>query len=94
VLRVAEGGTALDPEVVRQLVIRSGSLGELTPREREVLGSMAEGSSNSGIAAEFVISESAVEKHVDRIFDQLRLPQSDSDPRRVLAVLAYLWEGC
>jgi DNA-binding NarL/FixJ family response regulator len=93
VRRVGEGGTALDPEVVRQLVARSGSLGELTPREREVLGLMAEGRSNSGIAAELVISESAVEKHVGRIFDKLRLPQSDSDHRRVLAVLAYLREG-
>jgi DNA-binding NarL/FixJ family response regulator len=90
VRRVAEGGTALDPEVVRQLVARRGSLGELTPREREVLGLMAEGRSNSGIAAELVISESAVEKHVGRIFDKLRLPQTDSDHRRVLAVLAHL----
>jgi DNA-binding NarL/FixJ family response regulator len=93
VRRVAEGGTALDPEVVRQLVARRGSLGELTPREREVLGLMAEGRSNSGIAAGLVISESAVEKHVGRIFDKLRLPQTDSDHRRVLAVLAYLNES-
>ena len=85
-----EGGTALDPEVVRQLVARRGSLGELMPREREVLGLMAEGRSNSGIAAELVISESTVEKHVGRIFDKLRLPQTDSDHRRVLAVLAHL----
>jgi len=92
VRRVAEGGTALDPEVVRQLVARRGSLSELTPREREVLGLMAEGRSNSGIAVELVISESAVEKHVGRIFDKLGLPSADSDHRRVLAVLAYLRE--
>jgi DNA-binding NarL/FixJ family response regulator len=88
--RVAEGGTALDPEVVRQLVARRGPLSELTPREREVLGLMAEGRSNAAIAADLVISESAVEKHVSRIFEKLRLPPSDSDHRRVLAVLAYL----
>jgi DNA-binding NarL/FixJ family response regulator len=88
--RVAEGGTALDPEVVRQLVARRGPLSELTPREREVLGLMAEGRSNAAIAAELVISESAVEKHVSRIFEKLGLPPSDSDHRRVLAVLAYL----
>jgi DNA-binding NarL/FixJ family response regulator len=88
--RVASGGTALDPEVVRQLVARRGPLGELTPREREVLGLMAEGRSNAAVAAELVISESAVEKHVSRIFDKLDLAPSDSDHRRVLAVLAYL----
>jgi DNA-binding NarL/FixJ family response regulator len=88
--RVAEGGTALDPEVVRQLVARRGPLSELTPREREVLGLMAEGRSNAAIAADLVISESAVEKHVSRIFEKLRSPPSDSDHRRVLAVLAYL----
>jgi len=88
--RVAEGGTALDPEVVRQLVARRGPLSELTPREREVLGLMAEGRSNAAIAADLVISESAVEKHVSRIFEKLGLPPSDSDHRRVLAVLAYL----
>jgi DNA-binding NarL/FixJ family response regulator len=88
--RVAEGGTALDPEVVRQLVARRGPLSELTPREREVLGLMAEGRSNAAIAAELVISESAVEKHMSRIFEKLGLPPSDSDHRRVLAVLAYL----
>jgi DNA-binding NarL/FixJ family response regulator len=92
VRRVAEGGTALDPEVVRQLVARRGSLGELTPREREVLGLMAEGRSNAGIAAALVVTESAVEKHVGRIFDKLGLPPADSDHRRVLAVLAYLRE--
>jgi DNA-binding NarL/FixJ family response regulator len=88
--RVASGGTALDPEVVRQLVARRGPLGELTPREREVLGLMAEGRSNAAVAAELVITESAVEKHVSRIFDKLDLAPSDSDHRRVLAVLAYL----
>jgi DNA-binding NarL/FixJ family response regulator len=92
VRRVAEGGTALDPEVVRQLVARRGSLGELTPREREVLALMAEGRSNAGIAATLVVTESAVEKHVGRIFDKLGLPPADSDHRRVLAVLAYLRE--
>ena len=88
--RVAEGGTALDPEVVRQLVARRGPLGELTPREREVLALMAEGRSNVAIATELVITESAVEKHVSRIFEKLGLSPSDSDHRRVLAVLAYL----
>jgi DNA-binding NarL/FixJ family response regulator len=90
VRRVAEGGTVLDPEVVRQLVARRGPLGELTPREREVLELMAQGRSNAGIAGELVVTESAVEKHVKRIFDKLALPPSDSENRRVLAVLAYL----
>ena len=90
VRRVAEGGTALDPEVVRQLVARRGPLDELTPREREVLGQMAEGKSNAGVAAELVITESAVEKHVHSIFGKLGLPPSDAENRRVLAVLAYL----
>jgi DNA-binding NarL/FixJ family response regulator len=92
VRRVAEGGTALDPEVVRQLVARRGPLAELTPREREVLGLMAEGKSNAGIGAALVITESAVEKHIGRIFEKLGLPPADSDHRRVLAVLAYLRE--
>jgi DNA-binding NarL/FixJ family response regulator len=90
VRRVAEGGTALDPEVVRQLVARRGPLAELTPREREVLALMAEGRSNAGIATALVITESAVEKHVGRIFEKLQLPASGPDHRRVLAVLAYL----
>jgi len=90
VRRVADGGTALDPEVVRQLVARRGPLGELTAREREVLALMAEGRSNAAIASELVITESAVEKHVSRIFEKLALAPSDSDHRRVLAVLAYL----
>jgi DNA-binding NarL/FixJ family response regulator len=92
VRRVAEGGTALDPEVVRQLVARRGSLSQLTPREREVLALMAEGRSNAGIAETLVVTESAVEKHVGRIFEKLVLPPADSDHRRVLAVLAYLRE--
>jgi DNA-binding NarL/FixJ family response regulator len=92
VRRVADGGTVLDPEVVRQLVARRGLLAELTPRERDVLALMAEGRSNSAIAAMLVITESAVEKHIGRIFDKLGLPLADSDHRRVLAVLAYLRE--
>ena len=91
VRRVAEGGMAMDPEVVRQLVVRrSGPVDELTPREREVLELMAEGRSNAAIAARLVITESAVEKHVRRIFAKLSLPPSDEDHRRVLAVLAFL----
>jgi len=90
VRRVAEGGTALDPEVVRQLVARRGPLSELTAREREVLALMAEGKSNAGVAAELVVTESAVEKHVKSIFGKLRLPPSEGENRRVLAVLAFL----
>ncbi len=91
VRRVAEGGMAMDPEVVRQLVVRrSGPLDELTPREREVLELMAEGRSNAAVAARLVITESAVEKHVRRIFAKLNLPPSDENHRRVLAVLAFL----
>jgi DNA-binding NarL/FixJ family response regulator len=90
VRRVAEGGTAMDPEVVRQLVARRGPLSELTPREREVLALMAEGRSNGGIAEALVVTESAVEKHVRQIFHKLRLTPADGDHRRVLAVLAYL----
>jgi DNA-binding NarL/FixJ family response regulator len=91
--RVAAGGTALDPEVVAQLLgasRRGESLGALTPREREVLERMAEGLSNAGIAAALVISERAVEKHVANIFMKFSLPPSESDNRRVLAVLRYL----
>jgi DNA-binding NarL/FixJ family response regulator len=88
--RVATGGTVMDPEVVRQLVARRGPLAELTPREREVLGLMAEGRSNAGIAEALVVTESAVEKHVRRIFAKLRLAPAEGDHRRVLAVLAYL----
>jgi DNA-binding NarL/FixJ family response regulator len=93
VARVARGGTALDPDVVAQLVSRSGSegpLSELTPREREVLALMAEGRSNAGIAQALVLTVGAVEKHIASIFGKLRLPQSDCDHRRVLAVLTYL----
>ena len=87
--RVAAGWTVMDPEVVSQLLVRVG-LDELTPRELEVLGLMAEGRSNTAIADALTVSESAVEKHVRSIFGKLRLPASDTDHRRVLAVLAYL----
>lgn len=92
VRRVAEGGTALDPEVVAQLFSagRRGPLEELTPRELEVLGLMAEGRSNAGIAEALVLTVGAVEKHIASILMKLRLPPSESDHRRVLAVLAYL----
>jgi DNA-binding NarL/FixJ family response regulator len=93
VRRVAEGGTALDPEAVAQLFARrrgDAPLDELTPREREVLGLMAEGRSNAGIARELVVTDGAVEKHISSIFMKLGMPQSDDSHRRVLAVLAYL----
>ncbi|MFF5780960.1 response regulator [Streptomyces virginiae] len=94
VRRVAAGGTALDPQVVAQLLLRRGGgpdpLGRLTPREREVLALMAEGRSNAGIAAELVVSESAVAKHINSIFAKLDLPPADGDHRRVLAVLRFL----
>jgi DNA-binding NarL/FixJ family response regulator len=92
VRRVASGGTALDPEVVSQLLRRRGArpLDELTPREGEVLQLMAEGRSNAGIATALVLSVGAVEKHIASIFQKLRLPPSGSDHRRVLAVLEYL----
>ena len=93
VRRVADGGSALDPEVVSQLVGRArrdDPLGELTPREREVLELMAEGRSNAAIGEAMVISASAVEKHISNVFWKLDLPASDADHRRVLAVLAYL----
>lgn len=93
VVRVAEGGTALDPEVVAQLLGRSRKqdvLAALTPREREVLGLMAEGRTNSAVAQQLVVSHGAVEKHVSNIFMKLGLSQSDADHRRVLAVLTYL----
>ncbi len=92
-VRVASGGTALDPEVVTQLLgatRRAGSISGLSAREREVLSLMAEGRSNAAIAATLVISEGAVEKHVANIFTKLDLPVSQSDHRRVLAVLRYL----
>src|SRR5256714_1861238 len=93
VRRVAEGGSALDPAVVSQLVgrrRRDDPIDELTPREREVLGLMAEGRSNQAIAEKLVITLRAVEKHVTSIFSKLRLPASAEDHRRVLAVLTYL----
>jgi DNA-binding NarL/FixJ family response regulator len=95
VRRVGSGGTALDPEVVAQLLggRRSTALDDLTSREREVLELMAEGRSNAGIAETLVLTVGAVEKHVSSIFQKLRLAPSDSDHRRVLAVLAYLQEG-
>jgi len=95
VRRVAAGGTALDPDVVAQLFSRQrqdGPLQRLTPREREVLGLMAEGRSNAGIAQSLVLTIGAVEKHVQSILSKLDLPQSAGDHRRVLAVLAYLQE--
>lgn len=90
--RVASGGTALDPEVVAQLFARRrhDPLDDLTPREREVLGLMAEGRTNAAISRELVVTEGAVEKHIASIFTKLDLPPSDSDHRRVLAVLAWL----
>jgi DNA-binding NarL/FixJ family response regulator len=92
--RIASGGTALDPEVVSQLLVssrRGTSLeASLTTREADVLSLMAEGRSNAGIADRLVITEGAVEKHVANIFAKLRLPVSESDNRRVLAVLQYL----
>ena len=93
VRRVGEGGSALDPEVVARLLgrrRREDPLEVLTPREREVLGQMAEGRSNSGIAEQLVVTERAVEKHVTSIFTKLDLPPAAEDHRRVLAVLAYL----
>jgi DNA-binding NarL/FixJ family response regulator len=90
---VAEGGSALDPEVVSHMLGRrrvKGPLEELTPREHEVLGLMAEGRSNHAIADALVISGRAVEKHVTSIFTKLNLPPAPEDHRRVLAVLAFL----
>lgn len=91
--RVAAGGTALDPEVVSQLLSRArrkDPLERLTPRESEVLGLMAEGRSNTAIAAALVVTEGAVEKHVSSIFSKLDLPPTEHDHRRVLAVLRWL----
>jgi DNA-binding NarL/FixJ family response regulator len=91
--RVSDGETVLDPEVVRQLFAatrQTDALAGLTPREREVLGLMAEGRSNSAIASELFLSAGSVEKYVTSIFGKLGLPQSDGDNRRVLAVLRYL----
>jgi len=93
--RVAAGGTALDPEVVAQLLVRRGRdpLDVLTERERDVLALMAEGRSNAEIGAAFVITESAVSKHINSIFTKLGLYPSDTGNRRVLAVLRYLGAG-
>jgi DNA-binding NarL/FixJ family response regulator len=93
VRRVGEGGSALDPEVVAQLLgrrRREDPLSELSPREREVLELMAEGRSNHAIAEQMVVTERAVEKHVTSIFGKLKLPPTAEDHRRVLAVLRYL----
>jgi len=92
--RVADGGTALDPEVVAQLLLRrkNDPAGRLTPREREVLALMAEGKSNSDIATALVVSDSAVAKHINSIFTKLDLSAADGD-RRVLAVLHFLNSG-
>ncbi|MCZ4097717.1 response regulator transcription factor [Streptomyces sp. SID13666] len=93
VRRVAGGGTAMDPQVISQLLarnVRNEPLGQLTPRESEVMGLMAEGRSNVAIAERLVVTERAVAKHTSNIFAKLDLPLSDDDNRRVLAVLAYL----
>jgi DNA-binding NarL/FixJ family response regulator len=93
VRRVAAGGTAMDPEVVSQLLARNAGsepMHRLTPREREVLEQMAEGRSNAAIAGKLFITEKAVSKHTNNIFAKLGLPQSSDDNRRVLAVLAFL----
>jgi DNA-binding NarL/FixJ family response regulator len=94
--RVAAGGAALDPEVVTQLLVRSGRpdpLAGLSRREREVLALMAEGRTNSSIAEALVVTEGAVEKHVTSIFHKLDMPPADQAHRRVLAVLRYLEHG-
>jgi DNA-binding NarL/FixJ family response regulator len=91
--RIAGGGTAIDPEVIAQLLARTRRqepLNDLSPREREVLALMAEGRTNAAIAARIVVTPRAVEKHVKSIFQKLRLPPADTDHRRVLAVLRYL----
>jgi DNA-binding NarL/FixJ family response regulator len=91
--RVAAGGTAMDPEVIARLLARNAdnnALVALSPREREVLGLMAEGRSNAAIAQRLVVTERAVAKHTSSIFLKLNLQPSDDDNRRVLAVLAYL----
>ena len=93
IARVAQGGTVLDPEVVRQLLgvsRRADSLATLTPREREVLSFVAQGRSNVAIADTLVISPGVVEKHVASIFAKLRLAPSDNDNRRVIAAIKYL----
>jgi len=95
ITRIAAGGTALDPEVVTGLLRatrHAAVLDALTAREHDVLALMAEGRSNAAIAMRFAVSERAVEKHIGNIFAKLGLPPSDSDHRRVLAVLAFLGE--
>jgi DNA-binding NarL/FixJ family response regulator len=94
--RVAAGGTAMDPEVVRQLFARGSrnhGIDGLTPREREVLGLMAQGLSNSAICATLVLAPVSVEKHITSIFGKLDLPPADDANRRVRAVLTYLNQG-
>ncbi|MET8539695.1 response regulator transcription factor [Kitasatospora sp. NPDC004799] len=93
--RVAEGGTALDPEVVAQLLVRRhrDPLEKLTPRERDVLALMAEGRSNAAIAGSLVVSDSAVAKHINSIFTKLDLPPAEDSHRRVMAVLRFLEVG-
>lgn len=92
--RVAEGGTALDPEVVSMMVTRAsrgdGAIGRLTPRQREVLALMAEGRSNAAIAAQLFLTTKAVVQHTSNIYDALELPNDADDHRRVLAVIRYL----
>ncbi len=89
--RVAQGGSAIDPEVVAQLITRKADpLSSLTPREKDVLALMAEGRSNAAIATSLVVGPGAVEKHVNSIFTKLALAPADTDHRRVLAVLTYL----
>lgn len=93
VRRVAGGGTAMDPQVISQLLSRRAQdkpIGQLTPREKEVMELMAQGRSNAAIAAQLFVTERAVAKHTSNIFGKLDLPVSDDDNRRVLAVLAYL----
>ena len=90
VRRVAGGGTAMDAEVISQLLARREPLAVLTVREREVLGEMAEGRSNAAIAAQLHVTEKAVSKHINNIFSKLGMPPSEDDNRRVRAVLAYL----
>jgi DNA-binding NarL/FixJ family response regulator len=93
VRKIAAGGTVIDPEVIGQLLGRRRSgdrLEALTPREREVLGLMAEGRSNAAIARDLVVTEGAVEKHISNIFLKLDLPPAEDSHRRVMAVLTYL----
>lgn len=96
VRRVSAGGTAMDPQVIQQLLTRRSQdapMGNLTAREKEVMELMAQGRSNAAIAAQLFVTERAVAKHTSNIFGKLGLPPSDDDNRRVLAVLAYLDRG-